>query len=187
MIISCKIDNCESQTQIRGYCKPHYQKWYRYGDPLKQTWTGRSIKLQPLYHTWKGMRNRCYSVNYKQYKDYGGRGILVCSEWKGVQGFHNFVSDMGDKPTPKHTLDRIDVNGNYEPSNCKWSTSSEQAKNRRPRSISNYPSAAIRYSESISSWEITVTMNRKILSRVRLNNMSDLEQVIKSLQQSSAT
>jgi len=82
-----------------------------------------------VYRIWKNMKERCRNKNKSNYKYYGGRGISVCEEWD--KSFIDFYKDMGEPPTIKHSIDRIDVNGNYEPSNCKWSTQSEQCKNRR--------------------------------------------------------
>ena len=79
----------------------------------------------PEYCIWIGMRNRCRD---KSDKDYGGRGIRVCERWNQ---FENFLADMGKRPSPQHSIDRIKVNRHYTPSNCKWSTPVEQANNQR--------------------------------------------------------
>jgi len=85
----------------------------------------------PLYETWKSMRRRCLNPKCDAYPYYGGRGITVCERW--LFSLDNFVADMGPKPSGKHTLDRIDPNGNYEPGNCRWATAHEQRINQRKK------------------------------------------------------
>jgi hypothetical protein len=85
-------------------------------------------KHTPEYRCWQNMIARCVNPNRRDYKHYGGRGISVCERWRK---FEAFLEDMGIKPDPSLTLDRINVNGHYEPSNCRWATWSEQQCNKR--------------------------------------------------------
>lgn len=103
---------------------------------LTRTNPQRAIKhglsKSPEYAIWSGMLTRCYNPSATHYADYGGRGIKVCKRWRGEQGFQHFYADMGPRPEGK-SLDRKNNNGNYTPSNCKWSTQRTQALNRRPK------------------------------------------------------
>ncbi len=83
----------------------------------------------PEYQAWWNMIHRCTSPDNEWFDDYGGRGIAVCESW--LASFEAFFADMGNRPSDKHSLDRINVNGNYEPSNCRWATKSQQCRNIR--------------------------------------------------------
>lgn len=81
------------------------------------------------YNIWKSMNQRCNNPNYDRFKDYGGRGITVCSEW--TNSYESFIADMGPRPSPKYSVERIDNNKGYSPDNCKWATQHEQMANTR--------------------------------------------------------
>lgn len=88
------------------------------------------------YTTWKEMKRRCCNARYCEYHLYGGRGITICKRWQ--TSFINFLADMGKKPFPEATIDRIDNNGNYEPGNCRWATRMEQGQNTRKVRLLTY-------------------------------------------------
>lgn len=113
---------------------------------------GKPIKE---YGVWKGMRSRCNNPNNKYFNIYGGRGISVCKEW---DDFATFIADIGRRPSDKHSIDRIDSNGNYEPGNCRWATSSEQAINRRNNVFYTYEGRT----KTISEWSRELNVKNSV-------------------------
>lgn len=99
----------------------------------------------PEYECWQHMKARCYRETSQDYALYGGRGIRVCDQW--VDDFDCFYRDMGPRPTPRHSIERLDVNGDYEPSNCVWALPEQQANNKRNNSIFTYGGEQITLAE----------------------------------------
>lgn len=88
-----------------------------------------NLSYSSEYKIWANMKDRCYNEKSDNYHNYGGRGIIVCKEW--INSFEKFYSDMGKRPSSKHSINRIDNNGNYEPNNCCWATKTQQDRNKR--------------------------------------------------------
>lgn len=114
------------------------------------------------YRIWKAMKTRCCNPNTNDWNDYGGRGIAVCERW--TNSFENFLADMGECPTTKHSIDRINNEGNYCPENCRWATTKEQTRNARSNHILNFNGKSM----CIAEWaEHTGISDSKIRCRIR--------------------
>ncbi len=109
------------------------------------------------YSTWCNMRQRCYDKNSISYKNYGGRGIKVCDRW--LRSFESFLGDLGLRPSTQHSLDRIDNDGHYRPSNCRWATKLEQCNNTR----SNILITIKNTTKNITQWASFLGMPRSTI------------------------
>ena len=111
------------------------------------------------YYRWFNIIRRCDNTADTSYDNYGGRGITVCDRW---YNYENYIEDVGDRPTPKHTIDRIDNDGNYEPSNVKWSTRLEQVSNRRMFKSNKSGHAGIYWYSPLNKWLVRPTVGGKL-------------------------
>jgi hypothetical protein len=112
---------------------------YRHGESTRSY-------MSPEYMAWQSMKARCTQPSTESYPYYGGRGIRVCDRWTGSFGL--FLADVGRKPSPRHSLDRIDVNGDYEPGNVRWASAEVQANNMR----NNRTITALGQSATLAQW-----------------------------------
>lgn len=128
----CCIVDCGKPERSVGFCAHHYDMWNRFGHPLAGRLLHRRSKFSNTrskeIKAYSAMKSRCYNPNVKAYANYGARGITVCDRWRN--SFDAFLEDMGKAPSGT-SLEREDVNGNYEPSNCRWATQREQMRNTR--------------------------------------------------------
>lgn len=155
----------------------HYHRWQRHGNPMivKSVFNENRCD-EPLYSTYYGMLERCGNSNHQSFEMYGGRGIKVCDEWIGIRGFNKFAEDMGIKPDG-YTLDRIDPNGGYSKSNCRWASNSLQSINKRKRSDNKSGVTGVYFDNTYKKWKSEINVRKKT---IRLGYFTELAAAIKT-------
>lgn len=130
-------------------------------DDASRVHTIHGLSNSPEYKTWTAIRDRCFNPNTEFWRYYGGRGVKVCDRW---MDFENFFADMGVRPSSKHSIERRNTNGDYEPSNCCWATWVDQSRNRRSNRIITFNGQQ----KCLAEWsEITGIKTDTIASRIR--------------------
>lgn len=125
-----------------------------------------------VYNIYKGIKQRCYNKNNAAFPHYGGRGILMCDRWK--DSFENFYSDMGDPPTDKHQIDRINNEDVYSPENCHWTTADVQSKNKRNTRLITYQGKT----QCLKDWSKELGINYLTLC-YRIKHNFDMDSLFK--------
>lgn len=157
------VCDCGSLTEVRGTSLSRGDS-KSCGCLAKENKTKHNKTNTRLYKIWLGMKRRCDYIKHKRYKDYGGRGIVVCDEWKDdFMKFHDWAISNGYNDNL--TIDRIDVNGNYEPNNCRWITNKQQARNRRSNrncTINGVTRCLMEWCEiyKLNYWTVVERLNR---------------------------
>jgi hypothetical protein len=173
---TCKIDGCDVKFYAKGLCEKHYARLRRIGslDLIGKDYEKHDYVGTSEYNTWSNMRRRCNNVNDKYYKNYGGRGISVCDEWNN--SFLRFIEDMGNKPNPNYSIDRIDNNKGYYKENCRWADRTTQNNNQRVRKDNKSGVKGVFYDNARKVWTSVLYKNKK---RVHIMNHKTKEEAIK--------
>lgn len=155
--LSCKVEGCIGRSS-GFYCRVHHLDRSRDPKTIKRR---HHLSGSPEYNAWSGMIGRCNNPKSAGYKNYGGRGITVCKKWRD---FREFYADMGPRPSSVHSLERVDVNGNYEPSNCCWATKQLQSVNQRLRSDNTSGYRGVTWASSMNRWMAQIRCDYKNIS-----------------------
>lgn len=142
---------------------------------LKRGYTARDSRVVSEYLTWIAMKHRCHNPKAQKFHLYGGRGIQVCPRWR--DSFEAFLADMGSRPSPSHSLDRINSNGNYEPENCRWATIYQQNQNRRMGRFITLNGVT----RCLAEWEKERGLGRSTIYQRIKNGMSERDAVLSPL------
>lgn len=156
----CGIERMVRGTVLKSALSMSCGCYAREMTTKNKTKIGRNTSEYGIYY---GMLTRCDNENTDNYRNYGGRGIVVCERWRGVDGFDNFMADMGPRPSIKHTLDRYpdNENGNYEPTNCRWATQKQQMRNVRYNVWIEFEGERM----ILADWALFLGVSEEVISR----------------------
>lgn len=153
--------------QLKGYKRPEVSGVlngkYKHG-----------MTNHPSFRLWHLMMSRCYTPTNRMYASYGGRGIGVCERW---HEFKNFYADMGDRPH-RMSLDRVDNDGNYEPSNCRWATQRQQQRNRTNNVTVDFRGKAILLCELVEQQPISYNAVQGRVYRKKISHQEAVNQIV---------
>lgn len=135
--------------------------------------TKHAKSRDPLNKIYRAMKDRCLNKNNERYSSYGGRGITICDRWLGEFGFENFISDMGDRPSPNHSIDRINNDDGYHPENCRWATKVTQSHNTRVRKDNTSGTKGVSFNKSRNKWNARLNYKGKQVLNVFLKSKED--------------
>lgn len=175
VIYLCKCD-CGNEFETSGaYLRRGYSTscGCKTSEKLSESSKTHGLSNTKLFYIWEGMKSRCYNPNNNRYNNYGGRGIKVCEEWKNdFKNFYDWALNSGYNENASHgecTLDRIDVNGNYAPNNCRWITNKEQQNNRRNNICIEYHGEI----KTLAEWSEIIGINYNTLKcRIKILHWS---------------
>lgn len=143
----CSVENCLEIHYAKTYCIKHYKAHH----------------IPTEYRIWWNIKQRCYNDNCKEYKNYGGRGIVMYDKW--VHNPSSFINYIGSKPSKKYSLDRIDNNGNYEPGNVRWATRHQQGSNKR----NNNEVVGVSYHKPSKKWQAYLMVDKTCFNKSFIN------------------
>jgi hypothetical protein len=173
----CSIEGCLTWVEARGWCQKHYTRWRNHGSPYTvKKYQDRKRVSHPLYTTYRGMIQRCTNDTAKFYPYYGGRGITVCKRWLAVDGFENFVSDMGPRPEGQ-TLDRRNNMRGYTPGNCRWTDRTTQQLNQRTSRTNSSGHRGVHFYKANGKWSAYIGYKRK---RVHLGYFDTIAEAVRA-------
>lgn len=133
------------------------------------------MRHTPEYMAWSHLKDRCNNANSPDFSHYGGRGIKVCDKW--LNSFKSFFEDIGERPSSAYSLERIDVNGDYEPRNCKWATREEQSVNRRAFKNNTSGTTGVCLNKRKTGWVAYINHKKQ---RIHLGSFKRLDEAIKA-------